>query len=164
MEIRPYKTEDIAAMRLIWNDVVRADDAFPQVTPLKDEKEAEAFFAGQDATTVAVENSEVVGLAILHPNGSGHTAGNANASYAVRKDQRGRHIGEALVKDSIDRARALGYHNLQFNAVLASNRAALHLYAKLGFRSLGILKQGYRHSDGQWEDLRLFVYPLYDEA
>lgn len=159
MEIRAYRNEDVEAMRRIWNEVVEADDAFPQQEDLGKE-EAAAFFASQTLTAVAVDDGKVVGLYILHPNGIGHTAGNANASYAVLSTQRGRHIGEALVRDSLKQAKRLGFHNLQFNAVLASNASAIHLYEKIGFRSLGILKDGYRHSDGRYEDLRLFVYPL----
>lgn len=160
MVIRAITDEDMDAARRIWNEVVEADDAFPQDRDM-DLDEARRFFRSQSLTAVAEEDGEVVGLYILHPNGTGHTAGNANASYAVRSDRRGRHIGEALVRDSLAKAKELGFHNLQFNAVLASNKSALHLYEKIGFRSLGILKQGFRHDDGTYEDLRLFVYPLY---
>lgn len=159
MVIRTYKSDDIEAMRQIWNEVVRADNAFPQDEPMTKEQ-APSFFASQTLSVVAAEGGKVVGLYILHPNGTGHTAGNANASYAVLATERGRHIGEALVKDSLKQAKRLGYHNLQFNAVLASNASAIHLYGKLGFQSLGTLKEGYRHSDGRYEDLQLFVYPL----
>lgn len=159
MTIRPFTGADVPAMTTIWNDVVKADDAFPQTDPM-DQSEANAFFHSQSLTAVADDQGEIVGLYILHPNGIGHLGKNANASYAVRSDRRGTHVGEALVRDSLTQAKALGFRNLQFNAVLASNAPALHLYAKLGFHSLGILKDGYLHTDGSWEDLRLFSHPL----
>ncbi|MCI2045749.1 MAG: GNAT family N-acetyltransferase [Sphaerochaeta sp.] len=159
MTIRPFTGADVPAMTAIWNDVVKADNAFPQSDPMGP-REANAFFHSQSLTAVAEDQGEIVGLYILHPNGIGHLGKNANASYAVRADKRGTHIGEALVTDSLLQAKALGFHNLQFNAVLASNAPALHLYAKLGFRSIGILKDGYLHDDGTWEDLRLFSHPL----
>lgn len=157
--IREYEEKDLPAMIGIWNAVVMADNAFPQTSPLTI-GEAKEFFQAQTHTAVAEDDGVVTGLYILHPNGIGHLGKNANASYAVGKDYRGRHIGEALVSDSLVVAKQLGFHNLQFNAVLASNTSALHVYAKLGFRSLGILKDGYLHDDGSWEDLRLFYHPL----
>jgi L-amino acid N-acyltransferase YncA len=159
MTIRGFRKEDIPSMAAIWNEVVKADNAFPQTDPL-DEKAANVFFSSQNWSAVAEEDGQVVGLYILHPNGTGHLGKNANASYAVKNGLRGRHIGETLVRDSLNKAKELGFHNLQFNAVLSSNKPALRLYAKLGFRSIGILKDGYRHADGSWEDLRLFYHPL----
>lgn len=143
----------------IWNEVVEADDAFPQSKCFSLE-EARTFFASQSRTLVAVDNTTVLGLAIIHPNGFGHLAENANASYAVTKTARGKGIGERLVKASLRTAKEMGFHNLQFNAVLASNTAAIRLYEKLGFTPLGILREGYRHNDGNYEDLRLFFHSL----
>jgi hypothetical protein len=37
------------------------------------------------------------------------------------------------------KAKELGFRILQFNAVVASNAAALHLYKKLGFVQLGAI-------------------------
>ena len=46
-------------MREIWNEVVRAGNAFPQFDELADDEEAEAFFASQTRTAVAVECGEL---------------------------------------------------------------------------------------------------------
>ena len=42
---------------------------------------------------------------------------------------------------------------LQFNAVVASYKAALHLYKKLGFIQLGIIPKGFLLKDGIYEDI-----------
>ena len=39
------------------------------------------------------------------------------------------------------------------NAVVASNKAALHLYKKLGFIQLGIIPKGFLLKDGTYEDI-----------
>lgn len=50
--IRPYGPGDLAAMCEIWNEVVRAGDAFPQEEELTPASGA-AFFAGQTGCGVA---------------------------------------------------------------------------------------------------------------
>lgn len=64
--VRPYRPDDLPAMRALWNSVVAEGDSFPQDAPL-DEKEAEDFFAGQSRSGVADDNGDIVGLYILHP-------------------------------------------------------------------------------------------------
>jgi hypothetical protein len=78
--------------------------AFPQIEPLSSD-DADKFFGGQ-YSSAAVHDGMVVGLYILHPNNVGSAGHIANASYAVLKDARGLHIGEALVKDSLIQAKA----------------------------------------------------------
>ncbi len=146
-------------MRSIWNSVVEDADAFPQIEVLKPE-EAETFFASQSYTAVAEKNGEVVGLYILHPNNTGRCATIANASYAVRKNIRGCGIGEKLVLDCLVQGANLGFHVLQFNAVVKSNTAAVHLYEKLGFIHLGTIPGCYEKKDGTFEDLLLFYHRL----
>lgn len=63
------------------------------------------------------------------------------------------HIGEQLVKDSLKVGVELGFRILQFNAVVATNSHALHLYERLGFTQLGRIPQGFRMKDGYYEDI-----------
>ena len=107
-----------------------------------------------------IKLSKVVGLYILHPNNIGRVAHIANASYAVSKDVRGLHIGEALVKDCLVQARAHGYRILQFNAVVASNVHAFHLYLRLGFTDLGIIPGGFLDKNGIYEDIHVMYKNL----
>ena len=55
--------------------------------------------------------------------------------------------------DCIKRAPEFDFKILQFNAVVASNKAALHLYKKLGFIQLGIIPKGFLLKDGTYEDI-----------
>ena len=152
MIIRAFNPDDIPEMIAIWNCVVREGNAFPQDTEL-DEAGGMEFFSSQSFTGVAEENGCIVGLYVLHPNNVGHCGHIANASYAVASECRGRHIGEALVRDSLSRASALGFRILQFNAVVASNIHAHHLYRRLGFAELGMIPGGFCRSDGSYEDI-----------
>lgn len=134
IQIREYKDSDIQEMNRIWNRVVDDGVAFPQEDDLTEET-GRGFFAGQTYTAVAedTDTGKVLGLYILHPNNVGRCGHICNASYGVSADSRGLHIGERLVKDCMKRAKEQGFRLLQFNAVVASNIHARHLYERLGF-------------------------------
>lgn len=159
--IRHFQENDLPAMRQIWNEVVDEANAFPQEDELTIAK-AEDFFSGQSYTGVAVnETGEVLGLYILHPNNVGRCGHIANASYAVSSKARGQHIGEALVKDCMKQAKTCGFRILQFNAVVASNVHARHLYERLGFTELGTIPGGFRLKDGTYEDIVVYYVLLF---
>lgn len=159
--IREYKSQDVAAAMEIWNEVVREGVAFPQVEELIGQ-EADCFFSSQSYTGVAEdsETGEIVGLYILHPNNVGRCGHIANSSYAVKSSKRGLHIGEQLVKDSLTMGARLGFRLMQFNAVVAANVHALHLYERLGFTQLGRIPQGFLMKDGHYEDIILLYIEL----
>ena len=159
LQIRPYTADDIKAMVRIWNEVVEAGDAFPQVTPLT-EQNADEFFSAQTATMVADVNGIIFGMYILHPNNVGRCGHICNASYAVDRESRGLHIGEKLVSDCLAQGKAHGYRVLQFNAVVSSNVHARHLYERLGFKQLGTIPGGFRMNDGSYEDICPYYHEL----
>ena len=163
--VKAYTSADVDAAVNIWNEVVRAGVAFPQEDEL-DAATGDEFFRAQSFTGLAVDddNGEILALYILHPNNVGRCAHISNASYAVRSDVRGRHIGEIIVKDCIARARQLGFRILQFNAVVATNIHARHLYQRLGFTELGTIPGGFRMPDGSFEDIVPQFLNLVDNA
>lgn len=159
--LREFIKEDLLQMRMIWNQVVEDGIAFPQKEPLSEEG-AEDFFGQQSYTGVAenAETKELVGLYILHPNNVGRCEHIANCSYAVKSSVRGMHVGERLVSDSLRMAKKIGFHILQFNAVVRTNYSAIHLYEKLGFTKLGVIPRGFLMKDGKYEDIILFYKTL----
>lgn len=160
IRVRAYETKDLAAMNAIWNEVVEEGIAFPQ-EELLDETTGAAFFAEQTYCAVAEDESgRVLGLYILHPNNVGRCGHICNASYAVSGTARGLHIGEKLVSDCLARAKAHGFGVLQFNAVVATNVHARHLYERLGFVQLGVIPGGFRMKDGHYEDICPYYHIL----
>ena len=157
---RKYTENDLPAMIQIWNEIVEEGIAFPQEELLTIESGRE-FFAAQTYTGVAVdsETDRIYGLYILHPNNIGRCGHICNASYAVAADSRGLHIGEKLVKDCMAQGKMHGFKVLQFNAVVATNIHARHLYERLGFVQLGTIPGGFRMKDGRYED----ICPYYRE-
>ena len=160
MKVRAYTQADVDGMVRIWNQVVEDGVAFPQEELLTPET-GKAFFAAQDYSGVAVDGEgKVAGLYILHPNNIGRCGHICNASYAVDRERRGAHIGEQLVSDCLTEARRHGYRVLQFNAVVASNTHARHLYERLGFVRLGTIPGGFRLKDGRYEDICPYYHTL----
>ncbi|MGN0536383.1 MAG: GNAT family N-acetyltransferase [Acutalibacteraceae bacterium] len=161
IQVRAYQKEDIKAAIAVWNEVVEDGQAFPQ-KELLNEQSGNEFFTSQSYTGIAydMENGEVVGLYILHPNNVGRCGHICNASYAVKSEKRGLHIGELLVKDCLKKAKELGFRILQFNAVVCSNTAALNLYRRLGFTQLGVIPQGFLNKNNEYEDIIPHYYMI----
>lgn len=161
IQVREYGEKDLDAMVEIWNQVVEEGVAFPQEELLTAE-EALGFFQSQSYTGVAEdrESGRVVGLYILHPNNVGRCGHIGNASYAVHRQLHGAHIGEKLVLDCLAMAAQKGFRILQFNAVVAQNIHAIHLYERLGFTRIGKVEGGFRMPDGSYEDIILFYHKV----
>ena len=153
-EVEPYTEKELHSAIKIWNEVVRSGIAFPQEEEL-DEISGDEFFKSQSFTGLArdTEIGEIVALYILHPNNVGRCGHICNASYAVRSDMRGRHVGKIIVTHCIKKAGELGFKILQFNAVVAENFSARKLYANLGFTELGKIPGGFRMPDGTFADI-----------
>ena len=133
---------------------------YPTEEELLTEESGREFFAGQSWCGVAEDEAgKVLGLYILHPNNVGRCGHICNASYAVSKKARGLHIGEKLVLDCLKEGKKHGFGVLQFNAVVATNLHARHLYERLGFIQLGTIPKGFRMKDGHYED----ICPYYKE-
>ena len=153
MKIRAYQSEDSPNAVRIWNEIVEEGTAFPQEELLTPQS-GDVFFSAQSYTGIFEDDNAIIqGLYILHPNNIGRCGHICNASYAVAKESRGKHIGEKLVTDCMRKAKELGFSILQFNAVVESNIHARHLYERLGFQQLGTIPKGFRMKDGTYENI-----------
>ena len=126
IRVRQYREQDLKEMIRIWNEVVDDGVAFPQEELLTMES-GNAFFAEQTYSAVAedADTGKVYGL----------------------------YIGEKLVLDCLEQGAGHNFKILQFNAVVASNVHARHLYERLGFIQLGVIPKGFRMKDGHYEDI-----------
>jgi L-amino acid N-acyltransferase YncA len=100
---------------------------------------------------VAVEKTAVVGwvsVSTYRPRAC--YSGIGEFSVYVRKDYRGRGIGEKLLSSLIDEARRLGYWKL-LSRIFTFNIASLELCKKCGFREVGIY-QKHGKLEGKWLD------------
>jgi GNAT superfamily N-acetyltransferase len=94
-------------------------------------------------TVVAVEAGEVLGSATMGPNRPGRGSHVATGSFMVNPDHQGRGVGRALGSHVLDWARTAGFHSIQFNAVVETNRAAVRLWQALGFEILTTVPEAF---------------------
>lgn len=147
MQIRAADAADWDGIWPFFAAITAAGETFPYPPHMeKDAARAMWTVAAPGRNTVAVgAGGEVLGAAQMNANRAGNGDHIASASYMVDPARQGRGVGRALVTDSLDWARAAGFRGMQFNAVVASNVAAVGLYESLGFQVIGTVPGGFRH-------------------
>ncbi|MCG8372673.1 MAG: GNAT family N-acetyltransferase [Balneolales bacterium] len=105
------------------------------------------WFSPSTLTYVAELDGEIVGTFILKENQPGLGSHVANASYMTSPHYRGKGIGRQMGVFSLNLARDVGFLSIQFNLVVKSNEAAIHLWKELGFEIIGELPEAFNHSE-----------------
>jgi hypothetical protein len=97
----------------------------------------------------------------MYANRPGPGSHVASGSLMVAKQARGKGVGRALTTDMIRWARRSGFAAIQFNAVVDTNTAVVHLYERLGLVTVGTAPGAFRHPTAgpvglriMWLDLR----------
>jgi L-amino acid N-acyltransferase YncA len=98
-------------------------------------------------TVVAVEGETIVGTAKMGPNRPGRGSHVATGSFMIDPLHQGGGVGRALGRYLIDWAHSAGYRSLQFNAVVETNVAAVHLWQTLGFDILTTVPEAFDHPE-----------------
>ncbi|MFI5041396.1 MAG: GNAT family N-acetyltransferase [Acidimicrobiales bacterium] len=98
-------------------------------------------------TVVAVEGETVLGSAKMGPNRPARGSHVATASFMVDPVHQGRGVGAELARHVISWARSAGYRSMQFNAVVETNTAAVHLWQSLGFEILCTVPEAFDHPE-----------------
>ena len=146
MQIRAYDAADWPAVWPIFQEVVSAGETIPYDPAWTSEQAREVWIEPPPGlTVVACEGARLLGTAKMGPNRPGPGAHVATASFLVAADARGRGVGRALGEYALDWARTQGYAAMQFNAVVETNDAAVHLWQALGFRIIGTVPEAFAH-------------------
>ena len=90
-------------------------------------------------------DGRLAGTYLLKPNQAGPGSHVANCGYIVASWARGRGLGEALCRHSLDTARGLGFRAMQFNSVVSTNRTAIAVWQRCGFSTVGTVPQAFAH-------------------
>lgn len=159
-KVRKFHKEDLEIVLPIWNEVIEDGCSMPFEEFFT--KETLSLFLESFLYLAVVVNEEdiPIGMYTLNPNYPGRCNSIANCSYLVKREFRGKHLGEILVFDSLDQAKKFGFRLMQFNGVVHSNIHARHLYQRCGFKELGIIPKGFRIKDGSYEDMHIFYKQL----
>ncbi len=159
---RPYAGRVLPESRVTLRETVPAD--LPQIVPFfraivaagetyaYPEDLSDAGIGGlwleqpPGRCVVAVDaGGTVLGSAKMGPNRPGRGAHVATASFMVAPAAQGRGVGRALGNEALRWARAQGYAGMQFNAVVETNRAAVHLWRSLGFSIMTTIPGAFEH-------------------
>ncbi len=144
-EIRKAKEADKRAVWRIIKSVIAGGDTYT-FAPDTPEQEMIAFwFSPEKHVYVAEEEGEIVGTYWLKANQPGLGDHIGNGGYMVSPDAKGKGIGKLMALHSIEEAKRIGYHAIQFNFVVKSNTVAVNLWKSVGFEVIGEIPDAIRH-------------------
>jgi L-amino acid N-acyltransferase len=163
MEIRHAGPDHIEGITAIYNDAVLNTTAIWNDLTVDRLNRAAWLSARENAgypVLVALDNrGAVIGYASFGDwrafDGFRHTV---EHSVYVRRDQRGKGVGHALMEKLIDGARSIGKH-VMVAGITADNAQSIRLHEKLGFEHVGHMKEvGMKF--GAWLDLAFMQLKL----
>jgi GNAT superfamily N-acetyltransferase len=161
MQIREATADDWPRIYPFWAAIVAAGETYAYPEGLT-RAEAEPLWMERPPgqTVVAVDDApdgrgrgapgdtrgeRLLGSAKMGPNRPGRGAHVATGSFMVDPASAGRGVGRALGAYVIEWARQSGYHGIQFNAVVETNAAAVHLWQSLGFAIMATIPEAFDH-------------------
>ena len=145
MTIRPAGPEDSNAIWEILEPTIRAGETYTLPRDMDREKALAYWFSAEHTVFVAEEDGEILGTYYLRVNQKGGGAHVCNCGYMTAVRASGRGVAGAMCEHSLEHARAQGFRAMQFNFVVSSNEAALHLWQKFGFATVGRLPGAFLH-------------------
>lgn len=162
MEIRDATAADWPAIWPIFETIVRAGETYAYDLELTFD-EGRALWMEQPPARVAVavdEDGTVLGTSKMSANRGGNGAHVATASFMVSPAARGRGVGRALGEEMVAWARAAGFRSIQFNAVVATNAAAVSLWRSLGFEVVGTVPEAFHSPSAGYVGLHVMLKRL----
>jgi GNAT superfamily N-acetyltransferase len=146
--VRDATDEDWPRIGPFFAAIVRAGTTYAYPEDLSS-AEAQALWMAEPPgrTVVAVSDERILGSATMGPNRPGRGSHIATASFMVDPEHQGRGTGRGLGLHVVSWARASGYLGMQFNAVVETNHAAVHLWQELGFEILATVPGAFNHRE-----------------
>jgi GNAT superfamily N-acetyltransferase len=149
--LREFRSGDWEQIWPFLREILAAGETYCWPTNNTEAEAREWWMHGPNGRVFVAEDDDgrILGTAEMHPNQSGGGSHVANAGFMVDPAASGRGIGRALAVHVIETARADGFRAMQFNAVVATNVAAVHLWESLGFRIMTTIPGAFAHpTDG----------------
>jgi ribosomal protein S18 acetylase RimI-like enzyme len=143
--IRAARPDDRDAIWKMLEPVIRAGDVFALPVNMSREDALAYWFAAARRVFVAEENGAALGSYYIHANQAGGGSHVANCGYLTAAWAAGRGIAGAMCAHSLEFAKAQGFRAMQFNFVVSTNHAAVHLWRKQGFAVVGRLPAAFLH-------------------
>lgn len=148
--IRAMKEEDWDAVAAIYKEGIDTKIATFQLEVPTYEAWDQSHI--KSCRLVAEENGVVIGWTALSPYSSRCVySGVAEVSVYVKGNQRGKKVGEKLLRELIIEAEEEGLWTLQ-SGILEINNASIALHKKVGFRLVGYREKIAKDHNGVWRN------------
>jgi len=145
MTIRPAGPADANAIWAVLEPTIRSGETYTLPRNMEREQALAYWFSPEHTVFVAEQDGEVVGSYYLRGNQQGGGAHVCNCGYMTAAWASGRGVATAMCEHSLEYARTQGFRAMQFNFVVSSNQAAIHLWQKFGFAIAGRLPKAFLH-------------------
>jgi L-amino acid N-acyltransferase YncA len=144
--LRPAEAADWPAIWPFFRLIVEAGESYPYPSDMPEPEARVVWMEAPAATYVAERGGQVVGSYYIKLNQLGRGSHVCNCGYMVDPAARGGGVATAMCLHSQDEARRLGFLAMQYNLVVSTNEAAVHLWRKLGFEEVGVLPRAFDHA------------------
>jgi RimJ/RimL family protein N-acetyltransferase len=145
MIIRSAGPADTNAVWAILEPTVRAGETYTLPRNMGRDEALAYWFAPEHSVFVADQDGGVLGSYYLRVNQKGGGNHVCNCGYMTAASAAGRGVATAMCEHSLEYARSQGFLAMQFNFVVSSNQAAIHLWEKFGFATVGRLPKAFLH-------------------
>ena len=143
--IRPANDDDWPQIWPFFAAIVAEGETYAYPDDLTSEQARDLWMERAPGLTVVLEEAgRILGSAKMGPNRPSRGDHIGTASFMVDPAASGRGVGRALATYAVDWHRDQGYAGIQFNAVVETNTAAVHLWESVGFEIIGTVPGGFR--------------------
>lgn len=143
--IRAMTSEDFERFWGTFSQIVQAQETYALDAEVSYQHAFELWCARPLKTFIFESQGDVRGSYYLKANGEGPSGHICNCGYMVKAAFQGQGIAKRLCEHSQAIAKELGFKAMQFNSVVSSNMAAVHLWKTLGYQIIGTIPKGYQH-------------------
>lgn len=145
MRIRTATEGDGDAVWAMLEPVIRAGEAYALPRDMTRDAALAYWFAAGHWVFVAELDGVIVGSYFLQANQRCGRTHVCNCGYLTAPWAVGRGVARGMCEHSLEFGKAQGFRAMQFNFVVSSNEAAVHLWAKCGFAVVGRLPGAFLH-------------------
>lgn len=145
VSIRPARPGDDDALWAVLEPVIRAGETYPLPREMSRAEGLAYWLQPAHEVFVAEDGGSIVGTYYLRANAQAGGSHVANCGYMTAPHARSRGVARAMCLHSLETARARGFRAMQYNLVISTNAAAVHLWQSCGFAVVGRLPEAFRH-------------------
>jgi GNAT superfamily N-acetyltransferase len=161
--VREYRDTDWEALWAIIGPVFRAGETYAVPTDI-DAVGAHRLWVDLPLRTFVAEGEagQLMATYYIKSNQAGPGSHVCNCGYIVAPEARGQGLASALCLHSLEQAAQMGFRAMQYNLVVATNQAAIHIWRRHGFQEVGILPGAYRSASRGYVDALVMYRSLGD--